>query len=301
MADAPDGATEIELLARAARRKLVPVLATLQRRSTPLSVRPATPHVAAAMQSLIDFERQPSRPALQEALRVLRAGLGVLQAAPPGFEAVTGQLAESLEMAHTLAERGLPRTATQLASTTALDMTRKSAGVSSRPPKGSKTLLEGQLSEADLRPTLKDSRHDPEMHPLAEFMDGEAASDVGAPSSAAPRTRVDTTLATHSDSNFYLGLDGGDVVDDGGLFVATYQLLDVGTPLLLRVSLPGGYEFEAWAVVRWQRPPHSDHPTGLRAAPGYGVKFTRIEERSRELVHRYTKNRQPLLYEGQAG
>ena len=80
-------------------------------------------------------------------------------------------------------------------------------------------------------------------------------------------------LGAHSPSNFYKGLSGNDIIDHGGLFVSTYKLPKIGATVRLKVSLPGGYEFEANAVVRWRREP-SD--AGDAAPPGFGAQFTEI-------------------------
>jgi hypothetical protein len=101
-------------------------------------------------------------------------------------------------------------------------------------------------------------------------------------------------LGAHSPSNFYKGLSGNDIVDHGGLFVSTYKLPKLGTPVRLRVSLPGGYEFEANAVVRWRREP-SD--TSTDAPPGFGAQFTDITPEARQLVYRYVRNREPMFHD----
>jgi hypothetical protein len=117
-----------------------------------------------------------------------------------------------------------------------------------------------------------------------------------APQAAAPgdALRVEAELGAHSSTNFYKGLSGNDVVDSGGLFIATYNIPEVGKPLSIKVSLPGGYEFEALAVVRWTR----DSPqSGADAPPGYGAQFTQISPEARQLVYRYVRNREPLFHD----
>jgi len=104
--------------------------------------------------------------------------------------------------------------------------------------------------------------------------------------------RVEANLGTHSPTNFYKGLRGNDVVDHGGLFVATYEAPSVGTPLWLRVTLPGGYSFDANAVVRWtRRQGNGDTP------PGFGATFVSLSPEARQLVYRFTKNREPLFHD----
>ena len=106
--------------------------------------------------------------------------------------------------------------------------------------------------------------------------------------------RVEAELGAHSATNFYKGLSGNDVIDDGGIFVSTYQIPPIGQNLIVHVSLPGGYEFEAKAVVRWTR----EHVgSGDHAPPGYGAQFIDITPEGRQLVYRYVRNREPLFHD----
>lgn len=115
-------------------------------------------------------------------------------------------------------------------------------------------------------------------------------TDAPAPPEGA--LRVDVELGAHSASNFYKGLSGNDVVDHGGIFVATYQVPKVGKPIALRVLLPGELEFEADAIVQWVRETRSGEEQ-----PGFGAKFTRISGEGRQLVYRYARNREPMFYD----
>ncbi len=103
----------------------------------------------------------------------------------------------------------------------------------------------------------------------------------------------DADLGAHSATNFYKGLSGNDVIDSGGLFIATYQIPEIGRNVHLKVSLPGGYEFEAAGVVRWTR--ESNHAGD--SPPGFGVQFTHISPEGRQLVYRYVRNREPLFHD----
>jgi hypothetical protein len=106
--------------------------------------------------------------------------------------------------------------------------------------------------------------------------------------------RFEADLGAHSTTNFYKGLSGNDVVDSGGIFIATYNIPDVGQELAIKVSMPGGYEFEAMGVVRWTR----DSPqSGTDSPPGFGAQFTQISPEGRQLVYRYVRNREPLFHD----
>jgi uncharacterized protein (TIGR02266 family) len=114
---------------------------------------------------------------------------------------------------------------------------------------------------------------------------------VPAPPAAGNMQNVAAELGAHSPTNFYKGLAGNDIVDHGGLFVSTYVSPRIGTPVRLKVSLPGGYEFEANAVVKWTREQGGDAP------PGFGAQFTAITNEARQLVYRYVRNREPIFYD----
>ena len=85
---------------------------------------------------------------------------------------------------------------------------------------------------------------------------------------------------------------GNDVVDDGGLFVATYDIPPLGSRLWVSVHMPGGYEFQAVAEVRWSR------ETGAGdAPPGFGCAFKDVTKEARQLIYRYVRNREPLFHD----
>lgn len=114
---------------------------------------------------------------------------------------------------------------------------------------------------------------------------------VPAPPPVGNMQLISADLGAHSPTNFYKGLSGNDIIDHGGLFVSTYLSPKIGTPIRLKVSLPGGYEFEANAVVKWTREQGGD------ALPGFGAQFTAITAEARQLVYRYVRNREPLFHD----
>jgi len=112
-----------------------------------------------------------------------------------------------------------------------------------------------------------------------------------------PSLRVDAELGAHSPSNFYKGLSGNDVVEHGGIFIATYKIPKVGQALTVHVSMPGGYEFDAAAIVRWTRETVDSSSGGGNAPPGFGAQFTQIAPEARQLIYRYVRNREPLFHD----
>ncbi|WP_437952173.1 hypothetical protein WME98_16685 [Sorangium sp. So ce296] len=110
----------------------------------------------------------------------------------------------------------------------------------------------------------------------------------------APAAVVDVELGALTPSNFYKGLAGNDVIEHGGIFVATYKIPPIGSVVTLRVRLPGDYEFTALAAVRWTREAGGSKDS---AEPGFGARITQISAEGRQLVSRFTRNREPLFYD----
>jgi hypothetical protein len=129
--------------------------------------------------------------------------------------------------------------------------------------------------------------------PIAAAAPGAGKREM-APKPPPGAPSIDVELGTHSASNFYKGLGGNDVIEHGGIFVATYKAPPTGSIVGLRVLLPGNYEFFANAVVQWTR---ERGVSSDSAAPGFGARFTQISQEGRQLVYRYTRNREPIFYD----
>lgn len=108
---------------------------------------------------------------------------------------------------------------------------------------------------------------------------------------------MQAALGTHSPSNFYKGLSGNDVIDSGGLFVATYNIPDIGQRLRVEVSLPGGFEFTARGIVTWSRDAPASSQNASLSPPGFGVRLTEVTPEARQLIYRYVRNREPLFHD----
>jgi hypothetical protein len=158
-------------------------------------------------------------------------------------------------------------------------------------------------AEPDLASTRASAGTRPSEPKKAPKMDSVApAPDVprrdskhaSAPPAGVPEGAImaEANLGAHSPTNFYKGLSGNDVVDDGGLFVSTYEIPPLGATLQLTVNMPGGYDFRALAVVKWTR------ESGVGdAPPGFGCAFTSISQEARQLIYRYVRNREPLFHD----
>jgi uncharacterized protein (TIGR02266 family) len=106
------------------------------------------------------------------------------------------------------------------------------------------------------------------------------------------RVRVDIAIDKGSEHNFWAGL--ALEVEGGGVFVATYQALELGTIVDVRVTLPDVAEpMTVEGVVRWTRP----HLDGSDGAAGVGIKFLELSTDAHERFERFAKLRAPIVFE----
>lgn len=104
------------------------------------------------------------------------------------------------------------------------------------------------------------------------------------------RVQLDVDIGLHSETNFFVGF--AEDISDGGLFVATYDLMPVGTELTLSLVLPGGKQVVVSGRVTWIRDPHDGE-----LAPGVGVRFERLDEDDRKAIDRFLSKRAPMFFE----
>lgn len=105
---------------------------------------------------------------------------------------------------------------------------------------------------------------------------------------ASLRVNIEVDVSLTSESHFFAGLTGN--VSGGGLFVATWRTLPVGTPIDIALSLPDG-PLNAHGQVRWVR-----HATE-GAAPGVGVSFDDLDGRDRARIEVFCAARAPWYYD----
>lgn len=130
------------------------------------------------------------------------------------------------------------------------------------------------------------------LHPLTSIPSIVPPPSHKAAPAKGPRQEVEANVGASSETNFYVGFSGE--ISEGGVFVATYQTLEVGTPVNVLVTLPGGFEFKIPATVHFVRDPMD---MSADAEPGMGVRFESLPAESRELILRFVRKRAPMFYD----
>jgi uncharacterized protein (TIGR02266 family) len=128
----------------------------------------------------------------------------------------------------------------------------------------------------------------------------QAATAVAKPSAAQlaaierrrhKRVAMQAEVSLSSDSNFYSGFASD--LSEGGIFVATCNVLERGTEVDVTFTLPDGKPVTARGVVRWAREFNDATPDVF---PGVGVEFTDMAPEQRATIHDFTEQREPLFW-----
>jgi Tfp pilus assembly protein PilZ len=277
---------KIAALARQARESLGKGLEALQAGDAPERMLAVAQPLAQAMGTLAEMEAAPpalARKASESVLAALRQALGLLQlpqnAQLPSAEAGMGSVAEALGLVKQIFES-----------------TEGMSAMGGKTQLGS-TQLAGAPAAAPVPPPAKPPGATAAKPPGATAAKPPVATAQDVQSELeGPLRAIEAALGAHSATNFYKGLAAGDVVASGGLFIATYQVPEVGEPLLLKITMPGGYAFEAKGVVAWRRDVQVSS-TSPGETPGFGAQFSEISDEGRGLIQRYVRNREPLFHD----
>jgi uncharacterized protein (TIGR02266 family) len=104
------------------------------------------------------------------------------------------------------------------------------------------------------------------------------------------RTPWIADLEFGEDAQFFTGLSLD--ISEGGLFVATYTTIPIGTRLVLSFELPDGTKVEARGEVRWVRSEAVDSER-----PGVGIAFTELPDGVRERISELCARQPPLYFD----
>lgn len=243
-------------VARGAREELGKALATLQEDpNTPQDVMSVAQNIAQAVGALFEAEKAADE---KQGKAAVRAALGSLSQ--------TMALLQDVKSAH------------------------QGVGVATATIAGAMSKLHPLTAAPSIAPGRP-----PSAPPAAGHSHGHhaiPAAPAGPAIALGPRELVEANLGASSETNFYVGFSGE--ISEGGVFVATYNTLDVGSLVTVHLSLPGGFEFKVPGHVHFVRDPMD---MSDEAEPGMGLKFEALQADHRELILRFVRKRAPMFYD----
>ena len=97
-----------------------------------------------------------------------------------------------------------------------------------------------------------------------------------------------------ADYQFFTGFTQN--ISEGGLFIATHELMDIGTRFEVTFEIPGiAHAFNCTCEVRWLRT--YDGGSLEEMQPGMGVRFVNLTEQEIGLINGYMVGRETLFHE----
>lgn len=103
------------------------------------------------------------------------------------------------------------------------------------------------------------------------------------------RAQLQVQVDLFSDDQFFVGYS--EDLSSGGLFIATYAPLSVGTAVDLSIDLDEHESIETSGRVIWLRQASEDAP------PGMAVALDRLDAEQRDTIEQFLRRRPPLFYD----
>jgi uncharacterized protein (TIGR02266 family) len=119
-----------------------------------------------------------------------------------------------------------------------------------------------------------------------------AQAKVGTDRRAHTRATLKTSVHFGSESNFYTGFTQD--VSAGGLFVATHNVVPMGTVIDLVFSIPDkGPPITVQGEVRWA----AEYNPSSDCSPGLGLRFVDLPEENRARIENWITHRETLFFD----
>ena len=105
------------------------------------------------------------------------------------------------------------------------------------------------------------------------------------------RLLIELNITWYSEHNFYTGFTRD--ISGGGLFVATGQMLNIGSLIDIKLTLPNNELIESPARVIWVREKSGpdNFPTGM------GIAFESLTQFQKESINHYISTREPIFFD----
>ena len=285
--------------AKEAREMLGKALEALQQQDVPEDAMEIAQNIAQSVGALFEAERSSTEPdgrsCSKNALASLSQTLALLQdvkSEHPGVETATEAIALVMGILYPLTNRPSMTPSPNNAAIRAASIPAQAP--SSGPPSSRPAPVQSSLPPRSASAPPQQSSRPPSSAPMSSINSRPPpfSDPPVAPTLSGPRTPIEANIGATTQSNFYVGFSGE--ISHGGVFLATYEVLPKDTSVQVLVTLPGGFEFESDAWVRFVRDPMD---FGSESDPGMGIQFENLSTEARELVLRFIRKRPPMFYD----
>ena len=106
------------------------------------------------------------------------------------------------------------------------------------------------------------------------------------------RVAIEADIGFQSDSNFFTGFS--EDISAGGVFIATFEILPIGSTLQVNFTMPDGYLISTSGIVRWVR---EYNELAEDTEPGMGIQFDGLVDHDKNIIESYLTQREPIFYD----
>ncbi len=266
--------------------------------STGLDVEQISQSLAGAVRCIFTVQNEglgapQSLEYVQESMEHLRQTLKLLQdvqAQDPSLAAVTGTIARILALIYPVSKMIenmsiLPEAATAGGSPIPL----VSASRPAPKPLAAEIPEENEAEEVEEEPNTYIA---PLPSEASEVRKMESIRPDGPERRYSDRRVIKVDIGIQSDTNFFTGFTQD--ISSGGLFIATYDVLDMGTALNVNFSLPHGPVLSLDGTVSWIREYNETTPDIF---PGMGVRFKNLTGEDEQEINHFIAKNPPIFYD----
>jgi len=139
---------------------------------------------------------------------------------------------------------------------------------------------------------VDDSEGKASQEPLPLTQSRQKPSDADRDRRSSTRRIFEVDIGIHSDTNFFTGFSQD--ISSGGLFIATYDIMALGSDINVNFTLPSGPVLSLNGKIRWIREYNETTPD---TAPGMGVQFDDLTERDQRAINRFIATNPPIFYD----
>ena len=177
-----------------------------------------------------------------------------------------------------------------------LDTTRAALSEAEAQAKQAAALATAAFKAAEARAAAEEAaaRSQARKASLAETIAAKPATTGGPEQRVHSRLEMEIEVSgTESDHQFFTGFTEN--ISAGGLFVATYETLPLGSRFYLQFSVPGvDHAFNVECEVRWLREYNEMTP---QMKTGMGVSFVNLSEQEQSILNELLTKVDTLFYE----
>jgi uncharacterized protein (TIGR02266 family) len=144
------------------------------------------------------------------------------------------------------------------------------------------------------------SESDMNSTPPSDRLQNKGAQE-GAEHRAYPRAVLNAAITAVGGNNFFLGLSGN--ISEGGIFIATAQVFEVGTAITVEFTVPTSpLPIRVSGEVRWVRTTNATSMFGgadddYDLAPGIGIQFQQLGRPDEDAIRKFIEMREPEFFD----